>query len=309
MTFVQDELRRTADELLRGRTGPLTMTHLAELGWDELVADEPALAVSTLAEAQGRHRGSSRIVELEVSRVLGLDPFAVALGLPWRGTTIAAPSPADVILLADAPETPALVVPVLTSDAVMLCPLERAGVTAAPIVGVDPAAGWTRVTGTYRSDTGNPITRDTWVAAVGAGRLAVAYEQIGVAQAMLDLAVRHASERTQFGVPLGTFQAVQHRLADVHVDLEAARAIARTAWIGGDPDTAAAAHLAAGRAVTCATGHCHQVMGAIGCTWEHDMHRFIRRGLLLDVLLCPDDATWAGLVESARSPQRVDLFG
>ena len=104
---------------------------------------------------------------------------------------------------------------------------------------------------------------------------------------MLDLAVRHVTERTQFGVPLGTFQAVQHRLAEVHVDLEAARAIARTAWLGGDPSTAAAAHLAAGRAMTTATVHCHQVMGAIGCTWEHDMHRFIRRGLLLDLLLEP----------------------
>jgi alkylation response protein AidB-like acyl-CoA dehydrogenase len=102
---------------------------------------------------------------------------------------------------------------------------------------------------------------------------------------------------------------VQHRLADVHVDLEAARAIARTAWIGGDPSTAAAAHLAAGRAMTTATGHCHQVMGAIGCTWEHDMHRFIRRGLMLDLLLTPDDWTWAGLLESARSAERVDLFG
>jgi hypothetical protein len=308
MTFVQDELQRTADELFSGRTGPLTMAHLTELGWDELVAEEPALAVGTLAEAQGRHRGSSRIVELEVSRVLGLDPFAVALGLPWGGTTIAA-SPADVILLADAAETPAVVVPVLRSDEVMLCPLDPAAVTAVPIVGVDAGAGWTRTTGTFSSDTGDTITRDTWTAAVGAGRLALAYEQIGVAQAMLDLAVRHVSERTQFGVPLGTFQAVQHRLADVHVDLEAARAIARTAWIGGDPNTAAATHLAARRAVTSATSHCHQVMGAIGCTWEHDMHRFIRRGLLLDVLLRPDDSTWAGLVESARSPQRIDLFG
>jgi len=102
---------------------------------------------------------------------------------------------------------------------------------------------------------------------------------------------------------------VQHRLADVHVDLEAARAIARTAWINGDPSLAAAAHLAAGRALDTATGHCHQVMGAIGCTWEHDMHRFIRRGLLLGVLLTADDSTWVALVQSARSSERVELFG
>jgi hypothetical protein len=308
MTFVEDELARTANDLFEGRTGPVTVTHLADLGWDELVAEEPALAVGTLAEAQGRHRGSSRIVELEMGRVLGLDPTAVALGLPWQGTAITA-SPADVVLLADAAEAPLILVPVMTVDAVTLSPLEPTTLTAVPIVGVDGAAGWTRVTGTLSSDAGTTITRNAWVGAVGAGRLALAHELIGVAQAMLDLAVHHVTDRTQFGVALGTFQAVQHRLADVHVDLEAARAIARTAWIGGDPDTAAAAHLAAGRAVTTATGHCHQVMGAIGCTWEHDMHRFIRRGLILDVLLSPDDWTWAGLVESARSSERADLFG
>jgi alkylation response protein AidB-like acyl-CoA dehydrogenase len=197
---------------------------------------------------------------------------------------------------------------VMTDDALTLCPVEPSTLAAVPIVGVDAAAGWTRVTGTFSSEAGTTITREAWAGAVGAGRLALTHELIGVAQGMLDLAVRHVRDRTQFGVALGTFQAVQHRLADVHVDLEAARAIARTAWIGGDPNTAAAAHLAAGRAITTATGHCHQVMGAIGCTWEHDMHHFIRRGLVLDVLLSPDDSLWAGLVESARSSKRADLF-
>jgi hypothetical protein len=308
MTFVQDELRRTADELFAGRTGPLTLEHLAELGWNELVAEEVELAVSTLAEAQGRHRGSSRLVELEMGRLLGIDPNATALGLAWRGTTLAA-SPADVILLADAAEASSVLVPVRTGDKVTLYPVESSGFVAAPVTGVDAEAGWTRLTGTFGSVAGTEITADLWVSAVAAGRLALSHELIGVGQAMLDLAVRHVTDRAQFGVALGTFQAVQHRLADVHVDLEAARAIARTAWIGGDPSVAAAAHLAARGAVESATRHCHQVMGAIGCTWEHDMHRFIRRGLLLDVLLGPDDWTWAGLVESARSPARTELFG
>lgn len=307
MTFVADELRRTANDLFGDRTGPLTVADLAELGWDELLAEEPALAVGTLAEAQGRHRGSSRIVELEMDRVLGLDSSAAALGLPWRGTTVATAA-VDVVLLADAADAPSVMVPVMTGDAFTLCALEPSTLAAVPVAGVDASAGWTRVTGTIGSGEVTKVTRDGWVAAVGAGRLALAHELIGVGQGMLDLAVRHVTDRTQFGVALGTFQAVQHRLADVHVDLEAARAIARTAWIDGGPNTAAAAHLAAGRAVTAATGHCHQVMGAIGCTWEHDMHRFIRRGLILDVLLSPDDAMWSGLVESARSGERVDLF-
>jgi hypothetical protein len=308
MTFVQDELQRTADELFGGRTGPLTLTELAELGWDELVAEEPELAVGTLAEAQGRHRGSSRIVELEMDRVLGVDPVAGALGLPWQGTTLTA-STADVLLLADAAAAPSVLVPVMTGDEVTLCPLQPSTLTAVPVGGVDAEAGFTRVTGTIDPDGRRTVPPGTWAGAVAAGRLALSHELIGVGQAMLNLAVRHVTDRTQFGVALGTFQAVQHRLADVHVDLEAARAIARTAWINGDPSLAAAAHLAAGRALDTATGHCHQVMGAIGCTWEHDMHRFIRRGLLLGVLLTADDSTWVALVQSARSSERVELFG
>jgi Acyl-CoA dehydrogenase, C-terminal domain len=308
MTFVQDELRRTTDDLFATHAGRITLAHLAELGWDELVAEEAELAVGTLAEAQGRHRGSSRLVELEMGRLLGIDPSAAALGMPWRGTTLET-SPADVILLADAVDAPSVLVPVKRGEEVTLYALERASFRAVPIVGVDGGAGWTRLTGTFGFGRGTVITRNSWVDAVGAGRLALTHELVGVGQAMLDLAVRHVTDRTQFGVPLGTFQAVQHRLAEVHVELEAARAVARTAWVGGDPSAAAAAHLAARGAVESATRHCHQVMGAIGCTWEHDMHRYIRRGLLLGILLNPDDWTWADLVESARSPARAELFG
>ncbi|HEY6474831.1 MAG TPA: acyl-CoA dehydrogenase [Acidimicrobiales bacterium] len=307
MTFVEDELRRTADELFAGRSSLLSLTQLVELGWEELVADEPALAVATLAEAQGRLRGRSRLVELEMVRALGLDPAVAAIGLPWQGTVVES-SPADVILLGDADEAPSFLVPVLEGDGVTLCELQASTLVAVPVAGVDPTAGWARVTGAFQSDVGTGVPRAAWLRAVGAGRLALAHEMVGVAQGMLDLAVHHVVDRRQFGVALGTFQAVQHRLADVHVDLEAARAIARSAWIGTDPSLAAAAHLAARRALATATSHCHQVMGAIGCTWEHDMHRFIRRGLILDVLLGPDDWTWAGLVESARSAERVDLF-
>ena len=220
MTFVEDELRRTADELFTAPSSLLSLTQLVELGWDELVVDEPALAVATLAEAQGRLRGSSRLIELEMVRALGLDPAVAALGLPWRGTTVES-SPADVVLLGDADEAPSFLVPVLEGDGVTLCKLQAPTLVAMPVAGVDPSAGWTRVTGSFRSDVGTGVARTAWLRAVGAGRLALAHEMIGVAQAMLDLAVRHVVDRRQFGVALGTFQAVQHRLADVHVDLEA----------------------------------------------------------------------------------------
>ncbi len=306
MTFVEDELRRTADELFADRPGPLTLDDLVELGWDELVAEEPSVAVATLAEAQGRHRGRSRIVELEMCRRLDLDPAAVALGLPWRGDALHS-GRADVVLLADAAGVSEVVVPVAAREVVMLCPVPTAACEA--VGGIDGDVGWIRLRAEVDDREGSPVAMERWSLAVASGRLTLAHELIGVGQAMLELAVRHVTDRTQFGTPLGTFQSVQHRLADVHVDLEAARAIARTAWIDGDPSLCTAAHVSALRAVETATRHCHQVMGAIGCTWEHDMHRYMRRGVILGLLLAADDATWNGLVQAAGSVQRTELFG
>ena len=84
----------------------------------------------------------------------GLDPAAAALGLPWRGTTLVT-SPADVVLLADAVETPSVLVPVRTGDEVTLCPLEASTLVAVPVAGVDATAGWTRVTGAFRCRRGH----------------------------------------------------------------------------------------------------------------------------------------------------------
>jgi alkylation response protein AidB-like acyl-CoA dehydrogenase len=239
-------------------------------------------------------------------RRLDLDPTAVALGLPWRGDALQT-AQIDVVLLADAAAVADVVVPVAGHDGVTLCPVPTA--VCQPIYGIDAEVGWTRLQAVVDPGEGAPVTAQRWDLAVAAGRLALAHELIGVGQAMLALAMRHVTDRTQFGVPLGTFQSVQHRLADVHVDLEAARAIARTAWVDGDPDVGAAAHLSALRAVETSTRHCHQVMGAIGCTWEHDMHRYMRRGVVLGMLLTERDATWSALVRAAGSARRTELFG
>jgi alkylation response protein AidB-like acyl-CoA dehydrogenase len=143
---------------------------------------------------------------------------------------------------------------------------------------------------------------------VAAGRLALAHELIGLGMGMLALSVTHVRDRTQFGVPLGTFQAVQHRLADVHVQLEAARAITRTAWLQSDPFVSAAALLAARRAVETGIEHCHQVMGAIGCTWEHNLHRYIRRTVALSLLLDVDLAMLGAMAAQAVSTRRTEVF-
>ncbi|MGH8900073.1 MAG: acyl-CoA dehydrogenase family protein [Egibacteraceae bacterium] len=115
------------------------------------------------------------------------------------------------------------------------------------------------------------------------GAVALAHELVGVGQACLDMAVTHAKTREQFGRPIGTYQAVSHRCADMFVALEAARSHAYyAAWAVQEdtPDAALAASqakaAASDAAVACAQGAI-QVHGGIGFTWEHDLHLYLRR--------------------------------
>jgi alkylation response protein AidB-like acyl-CoA dehydrogenase len=121
---------------------------------------------------------------------------------------------------------------------------------------------------------------------------------------MLDTAGRHVTDRIQFGRPVATFQAVRHRLADVHVAVAAARAVLGTAGRVPDPLAADGAKALAGRAGRLAAQHCLQVTGAIGFTWEHELHRCIRRAHLLDALYGSADAL-CGRIGAALLAQRT----
>ena len=111
-------------------------------------------------------------------------------------------------------------------------------------------------------------------------------EMLGSAERVLHMTVEYAKDRVQFGRPIGSFQAVKHRCADMLVDVEGMRSAAYfAAWAvgAGDPDSAAAASAAkvwcsdASRRVM-ASGL--QVHGGIGFTWEHDLHLFVKRAQL-----------------------------
>ena len=179
----------------------------------------------------------------------------------------------------------------------------RAGFCDACLTGNYPVAIPSSV-----ADGGVPVETGAWESAVAAGSLAIAHELLGVAQEMLDLAVAHVKERHQFGVPIGSFQAVQHRLADVLIDVTAGRAVCRTAWVDRDRFMSAAARAAAGRAFQTATVHCQQVLGAMGSTWEHPLHRYQRRGLLLDRLLDPAPTLRDALSAVVATQRRVEVL-
>jgi len=91
-------------------------------------------------------------------------------------------------------------------------------------------------------------------------------------------------ERAQFGQVIGKFQAVRHRLAETLVAIEAADAMLGAAWEDGSPTTASVAKALAGRAGRTAARHCQQVLAGIGFTTEHELHRYVRRVLVLDTL-------------------------
>lgn len=113
--------------------------------------------------------------------------------------------------------------------------------------------------------------------------VALAAEQVGGAQACLDAAVEYARIRVQFGRPIGSFQAIKHKCADMLLQVEAARSAAYRAMsvAAGEPDELPVS--AALAAAYCADAFTHaakeniQIHGGIGYTWEHDAHLYLKR--------------------------------
>ncbi|MFA5885140.1 MAG: acyl-CoA dehydrogenase family protein [Acidimicrobiia bacterium] len=127
------------------------------------------------------------------------------------------------------------------------------------------------------------VTEDAVAAVVQRATVALAAELVGTARRMFDMTLAYVKERHQFGVPIGSFQAVQHKLADVSLGVERAQSAAQYAAMAldaDDPDRHRAVHVAkaaAGEAATRAAKDGIQLHGGIGYTWEHDLHLFIRR--------------------------------
>jgi Acyl-CoA dehydrogenase, C-terminal domain len=120
---------------------------------------------------------------------------------------------------------------------------------------------------------------------VAAGRHALGWWLVGAGRAMLSLARQHALDRSQFGRPVASFQAIRHRLAETLVAIEGAEGTLVTAAAEPDDLSFLLAKAAAGQAALTAARHCQQVLGGIGFTAEHELHRHIKRALVLDAML------------------------
>ena len=120
-------------------------------------------------------------------------------------------------------------------------------------------------------------------AGLTAGAAMLAAEQLGLAQRCLDMTVGYLKERRQFARPIGSFQALKHRLADLWTMITLARAASRYAaacLADGDPDAPVAVALAKSaccEAAVTAAQECVQLHGGIGFTWEHPAHLYLKR--------------------------------
>jgi hypothetical protein len=130
----------------------------------------------------------------------------------------------------------------------------------------------------HRVPRGDPVP-------LAAGRHALGWWLVGTSRAMLSLARQHALDRVQFGRPVASFQAIRHRLAETLVAVEGAEATLVAAAAEPDDLGFLLAKAAAGQAALIAARHCQQVLGGIGFTAEHELHRHVKRSLVLDGLL------------------------
>ena len=225
-------------------------------------------AVATLAVAEsGRHWRPEDVATTAEG----------AGGLRLTGTKDAVLSAADatVLVVAAREETGISLFAAEPGDGVEITPLEvldgsrpmaRVTLRDAPARRIgEPGQGWAAVE-----------------RALEAGTVFLAAEQVGGSRALLDAAVEHAKTRVQFGQPIGRFQGVKHRLADMAARTELASAAA--AWAAWQPPGSDAAALGAAVAgAYCSEAYLEtaldaiQVHGGMAITWEHHAHRFLRR--------------------------------
>jgi alkylation response protein AidB-like acyl-CoA dehydrogenase len=155
-----------------------------------------------------------------------------------------------------------------------------------------------------------PVASRALDAALAAGAGVLASEQVGLAQRCLDMTVAYVKERRQFARPIGSFQALKHRLADLWVEVTQARAAARYAaacLATGDPDAKVAVALAqayCSEVAVHAAQECVQLHGGIGFTWEHPAHLYLKRAKADSIAFGTADAHRAALASLVNLPAR-----
>jgi alkylation response protein AidB-like acyl-CoA dehydrogenase len=299
----QQAIKRTAKEFLADRFAPERVRELAEaraydeeawremceLGWPGIFIDE---------SHGGQGLGVVELVILmeELGYALAPVPFlsnaAAGLAIQFAGTpelrerwlpgiasgetrgTVGLLSNGDARLVPDADGVDVIVIFTRGGGFVV----ERSAADVEPIETMDPTRRFARV----RADGGDPLIGDGGDAPY---RIAtsVAAELTGVGQRAMEMAVAYARDRKQFGRPIGSYQAVSHRCAQMLLEVEGARSASYYAGWCADaeadtlPLAASMAKAYASDAGWRVAASSLQVHGGIGFTWEHDLHFFLKR--------------------------------
>lgn len=266
--------------------GPLFSTVLLGAGAVAAAGTEAQKQKYLAGVAEGRLRGTLALSEPDS----GADPSCIALeakkagdAYVLNGTKIGVPDAhvADFLVVAalveggitlfivDLPAAGVTVTALPTMDATRkLCVVEFKNVRlAAENVLGEPGKGWV------------PLQRTLQKAAVG-----LCAECVGGAERAMEIAAEYAKVRIQFDQPIGSFQAVKHRCAQMYVDTESARSIMYwAAWAQDQDDEKDAAIAASAAKVYCTeayrnvTASAVQVLGGTGFSWEHDIHFYLKR--------------------------------
>ncbi len=301
LTEDQKEIKRVARELLAARSSWEKVRAAAEAGaydaalWRELCElGWPGIAVAEQHGGQALGAVELAVLLEELGYACAATPFlstaAAAAAIQACGTD--AQRARWLPALASGEATAGIGTRELAADAVgasvlVLLDGERATLVAdADVVAIetiDPTRRYASVSGGEAEPLGE--------AAADLIRAAIAAEVVGICQRALDMTLAYVKERRQFGVPVGAFQAVSHRCAQMLLDTESARSTALyAAWAAGaDPQRlpeaaalAAAAAAGAGRDVAASAIQAH---GGIGFTWEADVHWLYKRAQLDSALL------------------------
>jgi alkylation response protein AidB-like acyl-CoA dehydrogenase len=291
----QREIKNVARELLAARSPMAKVRQAAEAAeyddslWREIVElGWPGIAVAEEHGGQGLGAVELAVLLEELGYACAATPFlatAVAAAVIQAGGSdeqrrrwLPGLISGDVRAGLGSPELVvdghgADVVVLLEDDGARLLAGERA--ESEPLVAIDP----TRRFATVRGE-GEPLAADV----ADRARAAIAAEVVGVCQRALEMTLEYVKDRKQFGVPVGSFQAVSHRCAQMLLHTESARSTAYYAAWAADAEPSRLGEAAALAAAAAATGarevaaSAIQAHGGIGFTWEADVHWLYKRG-------------------------------
>jgi alkylation response protein AidB-like acyl-CoA dehydrogenase len=291
-------------------------------GWRELrtaEADDAPLAsgveAAIVAEELGRGLVDAAFVGPTLAADLrrlagapaavGAETIAVDARLAALATTVAGSELADGVVIIDAAGADAALALVSGADGASLASLSLVGTSIAePTDLTRPSAVAGPSTLLVPVAESHPLTDDQLTAWTALGLALTCADLVGTMRGAIDLTVEYAASRRQYGAAIGSFQAVQHLLADAFVAMEGSRSVARHAAWAVDalaPDDAlAAAALAKAYCARAALGVCEtaiQVHGGIGNTWECLAHVHLRRALLSSDLFGGTGASLARVLD------------